>query len=286
MQRGTDPLTPRSPRACPPGTQIQPKATFGLADEPSILAAVESDRSTHRDPRPAPRRTCASRSRRSASPTADSAFVVVSDATFSPGAMHDHGLAHLRDAGVEVTPRQGHLLRVDQDARRGPRVRDRPSRPDESAGLRPLTVGSDATHRAPLPFAGVRLRDLVPGDALYVVADPLLLSALFLGLTHGMTDGQRREVAWRGPLIAFVILVGVGLGGGEAAGSAGHLAVQPSASPAACCSCGRPGRWCSTGWPTPGGDSRAGGRRRPRQERRSLPAGDPAHRRSGSDHRD
>jgi multiple antibiotic resistance protein len=48
---------------------------------------------------------------------------------------------------------------------------------------------------------------------LYVVADPLLLSALFLGLTHGMSDAQRREVAWRGPLIAFVILVAVGLGG-------------------------------------------------------------------------
>lgn len=48
---------------------------------------------------------------------------------------------------------------------------------------------------------------------LYVVADPLLLSALFLGLTNGMSDAQRREVAWRGPLIAFVILVIVGLGG-------------------------------------------------------------------------
>ena len=48
---------------------------------------------------------------------------------------------------------------------------------------------------------------------LYVVMDPLLLSALFVGLTHGMTDGQRREVAWRGPLIAFAILLGVGIGG-------------------------------------------------------------------------
>jgi multiple antibiotic resistance protein len=48
---------------------------------------------------------------------------------------------------------------------------------------------------------------------LYVVADPLLLSALFLGLTHGMSDAQRREVAWRGPLIAFGILIAVGLGG-------------------------------------------------------------------------
>ena len=48
---------------------------------------------------------------------------------------------------------------------------------------------------------------------LIVVADPLLLSALFLALTHGMSNSQRREVAWRGPLIAFVILVAVGLGG-------------------------------------------------------------------------
>jgi multiple antibiotic resistance protein len=48
---------------------------------------------------------------------------------------------------------------------------------------------------------------------LYVVADPLLLSALFLGLTSGMSQSERREVAWRGPLIAFGILVAVGLGG-------------------------------------------------------------------------
>ena len=50
---------------------------------------------------------------------------------------------------------------------------------------------------------------------LYVVADPLLLSAIFLGLTHGMSDSQRREVAWRGPLIAFAILAAVGLGGAK-----------------------------------------------------------------------
>jgi multiple antibiotic resistance protein len=48
---------------------------------------------------------------------------------------------------------------------------------------------------------------------LFVVADPLLLSALFLGLTNRMSADERREVAWRGPLIAFVILVAVGLGG-------------------------------------------------------------------------
>ncbi|HEV8401973.1 MAG TPA: MarC family protein [Candidatus Limnocylindrales bacterium] len=50
---------------------------------------------------------------------------------------------------------------------------------------------------------------------LYVVMDPLLLSALFVALTHDMSAGDRREVAWRGPLIAFVILVAVGLGGAK-----------------------------------------------------------------------
>ncbi len=50
---------------------------------------------------------------------------------------------------------------------------------------------------------------------LLVVADPLLLSALFLALTHGMSDKERREVAFRGPLIAFLILVAAGLGGAK-----------------------------------------------------------------------
>jgi multiple antibiotic resistance protein len=50
---------------------------------------------------------------------------------------------------------------------------------------------------------------------LLVVADPLLLSALFLALTHGMNDKERREVALRGTLIAFLILVATGLGGAK-----------------------------------------------------------------------
>ena len=50
---------------------------------------------------------------------------------------------------------------------------------------------------------------------LLVVADPLLLSALFLALTHGMSDKERREVALRGPLIAFLILVAAGFGGAK-----------------------------------------------------------------------
>ena len=48
---------------------------------------------------------------------------------------------------------------------------------------------------------------------LLVVADPIFLSALFLGLTQGFSPAHRREVALRGAIIAFCILVASGLGG-------------------------------------------------------------------------
>ena len=48
-----------------------------------------------------------------------------------------------------------------------------------------------------------------------MVADPLFLSALFLGLTNGMAEKQRREVALRGSVIAFCILLAAGLGGAK-----------------------------------------------------------------------
>jgi len=50
---------------------------------------------------------------------------------------------------------------------------------------------------------------------LLVVADPVLLSALFLGITHGMTKAHRREVAIRSSIIAFCILLAAGLGGAK-----------------------------------------------------------------------
>ncbi len=50
---------------------------------------------------------------------------------------------------------------------------------------------------------------------LLVVADPLLMSALFLGITHGMTKAHRREVALRASIIAFSILLAAGLGGAK-----------------------------------------------------------------------
>jgi multiple antibiotic resistance protein len=50
---------------------------------------------------------------------------------------------------------------------------------------------------------------------LLVIADPIFLSALFLGLTQDLDKTQRREVAWRGSVIAFCILLGAGLGGAK-----------------------------------------------------------------------
>ena len=48
---------------------------------------------------------------------------------------------------------------------------------------------------------------------LLVVADPIFLSALFLGLTNSLSVKQQREVALRGSIIALCILVAAGLGG-------------------------------------------------------------------------
>jgi multiple antibiotic resistance protein len=56
---------------------------------------------------------------------------------------------------------------------------------------------------------------------LLIVADPVFLSALFLGVTHGMGEKQRREVALRASVIAFVILVAAGLGGAQLLGLLG-----------------------------------------------------------------
>ncbi len=56
---------------------------------------------------------------------------------------------------------------------------------------------------------------------LLVVADPIFLSALFLGLTHGLSAKEKREVALRGAIIALCILVAAGLGGARLLGLLG-----------------------------------------------------------------
>jgi len=50
---------------------------------------------------------------------------------------------------------------------------------------------------------------------LLVVADPIFVSAIFLGLTHNLSAKDRAEVALRGCVIAFVILIAAGLGGAQ-----------------------------------------------------------------------
>ena len=50
---------------------------------------------------------------------------------------------------------------------------------------------------------------------LLVVADPIFLSAIFLGLTNNLGPKERREVALRGSTIALCILVAAGLGGAK-----------------------------------------------------------------------
>ena len=58
---------------------------------------------------------------------------------------------------------------------------------------------------------------------------------IFLALTEGMADGERRQVAFRACLIAFAILTFFALGGGEILSFSGSVC-PPFASLAACCS--------------------------------------------------
>jgi nicotinamidase-related amidase len=100
------PTDPSIAARLPPGAPILPKAVFGLADEPTILAAVESTGRRTAILVGAETDVCVAQS---AIGLADHGFraIVVADATFSPGAMHDHGLAHLREAGIEVRHAKG-----------------------------------------------------------------------------------------------------------------------------------------------------------------------------------
>ncbi len=99
----TDPaITARLPKATP----ILAKTIFGLADEPVILAAVEATGRRTTVLVGAETDVCVAQS---AVGLVDRGFrvVVVADATFAPGEMHDHGLAQMRDAGVEVRHAKG-----------------------------------------------------------------------------------------------------------------------------------------------------------------------------------
>lgn len=100
------PTDPVIARRLAPDTPVLVKPVFGLADVPEILAAVDATRRRTAVLVGAETDVCVAHS---AVGLVDRGFrvVVVADATFSPGAMHEHGLAHVRDAGAEVRHAKG-----------------------------------------------------------------------------------------------------------------------------------------------------------------------------------
>jgi nicotinamidase-related amidase len=100
------PTDPAIAARLPPGTPVFAKPVFGLAGVPEILAAVQSSG----------RRTAVIVGAETDVCVAQSAIglleqglrvVVVSDATFSPGSMHELGLRRVREAGAELHHAKG-----------------------------------------------------------------------------------------------------------------------------------------------------------------------------------
>jgi len=100
------PTDPAIAAALPDGTPVFDKAVFGLTGEPAIVTALDA----------LDRRTAVLVGAETDVCVAHSAIglqdlgwgvVVVSDATFSPGAMHERGLDQLRDAGIAVRHAKG-----------------------------------------------------------------------------------------------------------------------------------------------------------------------------------
>lgn len=56
---------------------------------------------------------------------------------------------------------------------------------------------------------------------LFVIVDPIGLAPIFLALTQGMSNADRRAVAWRATLVAAFILTGFALVGGPLLGALG-----------------------------------------------------------------
>ena len=90
----------------PAGTPVIAKPVFGLAAVPEILAAVESSGRRTAVLVGAETDVCVAQS---AIGLLDRGFrvVAVTDATFSPGSMHELGLRRIRDAGAELHHAKG-----------------------------------------------------------------------------------------------------------------------------------------------------------------------------------
>lgn len=93
-------------RQLPASAPVFVKPVFGLADVPEIVAAVEATGRRTAVLVGAETDVCVAHS---AVGLLDRGFrvVVVADATFSPGGMHEHGLRHISDAGGGVRHAKG-----------------------------------------------------------------------------------------------------------------------------------------------------------------------------------
>lgn len=100
------PTDPVIARRLATGSPILAKDVFGLTGVPNILAAIEATGRRTAVLVGAETDVCVAQS---AVGLIDRGFrvCVVSDATFSPGAMHEHGLHHLRNAGAELRHAKG-----------------------------------------------------------------------------------------------------------------------------------------------------------------------------------
>jgi nicotinamidase-related amidase len=100
------PTDPAIVERLPPGTPILAKSAFGLAGVPEILAAVEASGRRTALLVGAETDVCVAQS---AIGLQEQGFrvVVVTDATFSPGSMHELGLRRVRNAGVELNHAKG-----------------------------------------------------------------------------------------------------------------------------------------------------------------------------------
>ena len=96
----------RIAEALPPGTRVLTKPVFGLADVPDILAAVDSTGRRTAVLVGAETDVCVAHS---ALGLLDRGYrvAVVADATYSPAAMHDHGLRRIAEAGAAITHAKG-----------------------------------------------------------------------------------------------------------------------------------------------------------------------------------
>jgi nicotinamidase-related amidase len=90
----------------PPSTPVLAKPVFGLADDPGILAAVEATGRQTAVLVGMETDVCVAHSALGLLDR-DMRVVVVSDATYSPGAMHDGGLRRIAEAGGIVSHAKG-----------------------------------------------------------------------------------------------------------------------------------------------------------------------------------